>query len=33
MGFIASSGAKIAHIGVKLAKDIRVEVKEEKIQT
>lgn len=33
MGFITSSGAKIANIGVKMVKDIKVEIKEEKIKT
>lgn len=32
MGFIASSGAKIATIGTKMAKDIKVVVKEEKVK-
>ena len=32
MGFIASSGAKIASIGVRMIKDIKVVVKEEKIR-
>jgi len=32
MGFIASSGVKIAGIGVKMIKDIKVVVKEEKIK-
>ena len=32
MGFLASSGAKIASIGVKMVKDIKVVVKEEKVK-
>lgn len=32
MGFIASSGVKIASIGIKMIKDIKVEIKEEKIR-
>jgi hypothetical protein len=33
MGFIASSGAKIAHLGVRMIKEIRVVVKEGKIES
>jgi len=32
MGFIASSGAKIALIGVKMIKEIKVVIKEDKIK-
>ncbi|HUW21387.1 MAG TPA: hypothetical protein VMW41_01835 [Candidatus Bathyarchaeia archaeon] len=32
MGFVVSSGAKVASISVKLIKDIKVEVKEEKLK-